>query len=100
MKIRKNKIEKPKKVVDPYYQTGKHRGLRKQVYARDNGLCQECKRKGKIKQLNLHTKRGDNSTMAYADHITPRKQGGTDTLDNYQLLCKPCHDRKTNEEKL
>ena len=32
------------------------------------------------------------------DHIKPRALGGTDTLDNAQVLCLPCHLRKTLEE--
>jgi 5-methylcytosine-specific restriction protein A len=33
------------------------------------------------------------------DHITPLHQGGTDTDDNLQGLCIPCHQAKTNRER-
>lgn len=32
------------------------------------------------------------------DHITPLAEGGTDTHDNRQTLCKPCHRAKTAQE--
>jgi len=32
------------------------------------------------------------------DHIRPRSDGGTDTPDNYQALCGPCHALKTEQE--
>jgi 5-methylcytosine-specific restriction protein A len=33
------------------------------------------------------------------DHVIPLYQGGTDTADNLQALCKVCHKIKTNEDK-
>ena len=29
------------------------------------------------------------------DHINPKRQGGEDSFENLQGLCKPCHSRKT-----
>lgn len=29
------------------------------------------------------------------DHITPKRDGGTDASDNLQSLCATCHSRKT-----
>lgn len=33
------------------------------------------------------------------DHIKPRCTGGKDTIDNLRILCQPCHNSKTIEEK-
>lgn len=30
------------------------------------------------------------------DHITPKRQGGTDDESNLQSLCRSCHARKTD----
>jgi 5-methylcytosine-specific restriction endonuclease McrA len=51
------------------------------LYARQNGLC-KCGAalfKGKY----------------HIDHAVALVRGGTDTLDNKQLLCIPCHKAKT-----
>jgi len=60
--------------------------LRRVVIQRDSGLCQEC------------LKHEDLTQGSDVDHITPKSQGGTDALDNLQLLCKSCHKRKTTDE--
>lgn len=31
------------------------------------------------------------------DHIIPRAVGGKNNLDNLQLLCRPCHEKKSRE---
>ena len=48
------------------------------VIDRDGYICQHCK-------INK------NLTV---DHIFPLSKGGTDDLDNLQLLCRPCNSRK------
>jgi len=68
--------------------------IRKRIIARDMGLCQICLRQGR-------TTKGKE-----VDHITPKAQakllGWTqeqiDADEQLQLLCKPCHRRKTDEE--
>jgi 5-methylcytosine-specific restriction enzyme A len=83
----------------PYEAQGQHRGsrhargygtrwerIRRQVLARDDGICQECSRQGI-------------ATPAHAvDHIRPKAHGGTDDMDNLQSLCKRCHAVKTAAE--
>ena len=62
------------------------RQLRLLVLARDNYLCQQCKREGRITPGNQ------------ADHIIPKSQGGQDEIDNLQTLCTECHMDKTIRE--
>ncbi|MFI2810153.1 HNH endonuclease [Microbulbifer sp. JSM ZJ756] len=56
------------------------------VIRKDKGLCQSCLKAGLAVQ------------GSHVDHIKPKAQGGTDDLENLQLLCKPCHLRKTAQE--
>lgn len=60
--------------------------VRERIMARDCGLCQECKRNGRI----THGKE--------IDHIIPIDKNGTDDDDNLQLLCHACHVAKTNRD--
>lgn len=60
--------------------------LRKQVLDRDNWLCCECARQGKI------------TPATDVDHIIPLSQGGGNSLNNLQSLCRKCHIRKTSQE--
>jgi 5-methylcytosine-specific restriction endonuclease McrA len=59
---------------------------RNAIKARDHGLCQACKRKGK-------TTLGE-----VVDHIEPLHLGGSDEASNKELLCNPCHDAKSARE--
>lgn len=67
--------------------------LRIDVLRRDNGLCQECLRNGKVTPV------GHKPFTAFCDHITPKAEGGTDDMANLQTLCRPCHTAKTDIEK-
>jgi 5-methylcytosine-specific restriction protein A len=63
---------------------------RQRIRARDNGLCQQCRREGRI-------------TIGYpVDHIVPLwkgvERGGTDADSNKETLCDPCHDAKSARE--
>lgn len=60
--------------------------LREVVLQRDSGLCQMCRAKGLLRVGNI------------CDHKTPKAEGGTDDLDNLQIVCKPCHTLKTAAE--
>ena len=51
------------------------------VYKRDNGTCRECGYQGEYIEY---------------DHIHPRSKGGTNTVDNIQLLCRKCNLKKSN----
>ena len=62
---------------------------RVRILERDGYLCQVCKQAGKI-------------TPAHAvDHIINKANGGADSEDNLQAICKSCHKIKTqNESKI
>lgn len=68
--------------------------VRKVVVARDLGLCQKCKRQGRV------------AIGREVDHIVPKakaaalqwSQAKTDDPDNLELLCTPCHEAKTAED--
>lgn len=66
---------------------------RERILQRDCGLCQECKRQGRLKAV------GDKPYSAYVDHIIPKFEGGTDDDSNLETLCRTCHTEKTNREK-
>ncbi|MAU00348.1 MAG: hypothetical protein CL608_24670 [Anaerolineaceae bacterium] len=51
--------------------------LRLAVFARDNHQCIQC---GSTKELQVH-------------HHHPRRQNGTNQMDNLQTLCRNCHAR-------
>lgn len=54
-----------------------------EIFARDDGRCQECKRK---------LRPGDDYEV---DHIIALSKGGTDENSNLQILCSGCHAIKT-----
>lgn len=60
--------------------------LRKAVLLRDKGLCQPC------------LARDDVTSGNEVDHIIPKSQGGTDEETNLQVICKACHQVKTQRE--
>lgn len=53
---------------------------------RDKVLCQPCHRLGRTTQA------------AEVDHITNKAQGGNDSLENLQAICRECHAEKTSRE--
>lgn len=73
----KNKKSKRKRTHIP-------RGLRHEVFKRDNYTCVEC-----------GAKKSDGATL-HVDHIIPVSKGGSDELDNLQTLCKDCNLNKSN----
>lgn len=72
-----------------FYASVPWRRLRKEVWAEQNGLCQECLESKRIKQANV------------ADHTIPIKDNWSLRLrkDNIRLLCHACHNRKTAEDR-
>ncbi|HUD90051.1 HNH endonuclease signature motif containing protein [Sphingobium sp.] len=56
------------------------------IVLQEEPLCRPCHARGRVTPSTI------------ADHITPLSEGGTGERDNYQGICKPCHDDKTAEE--
>lgn len=65
----------------------------KRILKRDNYMCQECLRQGRMTPLKVRPR--DHAV----DHIIPKAQGGGDEDGNLQSLCAPCHQVKTAHEK-
>lgn len=59
---------------------------RRQVLA-EEPLCREC------------LKHDRTTPSAIVDHIRPLAWGGSDARTNKQGLCKPCHDKKSADER-
>jgi 5-methylcytosine-specific restriction protein A len=66
---------------------------RERILIRDQGLCQECLRNGRLTEV------GVKKFSYYCDHIVPKEDGGSDDDDNLQALCRSCHTAKTDQEK-
>lgn len=70
---------------DPRTSSTSWRRLRRAVIIRDGNRCTQCGADGRQVRLDL-------------DHRLNVARGGTDTLDNARLLCRPCHQPKTQAE--
>jgi len=68
-------------------------GKHPQVPKRISKLLKE--QKGKCAYCGLFFKEGDSIEL---DHKIPRSTGGKDCYENWQLLHRHCHDRKTTED--
>ena len=60
------------------------RGMRHEVFKRDNYTCVEC------------GARKDDGATLHVDHIVPVSKGGSDELDNLQTLCSDCNLNKSD----
>ena len=58
--------------------------LRQQIIARDNGICQICKKKCDPGEIEI-------------DHIKPVSKGGKTIPSNLQVLCSKCNRQKSNK---
>lgn len=58
--------------------------LRQQIIARDNGICQICKKICDPSEIEI-------------DHIKPVSKGGKTTPSNLQVLCSKCNRQKSNK---
>lgn len=62
--------------------------LRASIMERDSYLCQVC-----LENRQRAT------PATHVDHILSKAKGGTDDPANLRAICRPCHDRKSIEEK-
>ncbi|HDR9280181.1 TPA: DUF262 domain-containing protein [Burkholderia vietnamiensis] len=58
--------------------------VKQTVYAQQNGICPACSN-----EFGYHEMEGD--------HIDPWHSGGKTTVENCQMLCKPCNRRKSGK---
>jgi len=75
-----------------YYTLAKWRKAREIALKRDNYRCVVC---GTTSRQH-HAQYG---CGLHVDHIRPRRDGGSDNLDNLQSLCCVCHNKKTTAGK-
>lgn len=55
------------------------RKVRQLALERDKGLCQPCRREGRV------------TAASAVHHIKAKAAQGTDDLDNLEAVCDPCH---------
>ena len=48
--------------------------------------------------FGIHARRDEVVAAEEVDHIVPLREGGDNSRDNLQALCKSCHSRKTARE--
>ena len=60
----------------PHYRTQKHT-----LFGRQEGICAGCRMMFPFRNFTI-------------DHVVPKARGGTDHLDNLQLLCNACNSMK------
>jgi hypothetical protein len=62
---------------------------------RKNPYCRNCRKK-----THIMVWEGSWKDQATVDHILSRGMGGTDTEDNFQLLCGKCNNEKSKSENV
>jgi 5-methylcytosine-specific restriction enzyme A len=82
-----------------FYKSKEWRVLSNKVYIKQKGMCQEC-----LKNKRMVTGTVDKNgkfKRNIVDHIIPIKVDWSKRLDesNLQVLCLPCHNKKTAEDK-
>ena len=65
--------------------------LRKKIFNRDNGRCQQCNH-----EVRLFAKYYGDLKTGEVDHIFPKSMGGDNSEENLQLLCLLCNRKKYN----
>ena len=82
-----------KRGIYPYVFTGQDRMLnirafspsqKRETYERQKGICKKCGEHFALEDME-------------ADHIIPWHSGGKTSIDNCQLLCRPCNRKKSGK---
>lgn len=82
------------KTAKELYHSREWKVIRKKVHIRDFGICQKCRKPIKTKNFGI------------VDHIIPLDLTNLNdpkinlNLDNLELLCYPCHNKKTHSKTL
>ena len=63
--------------------------LKEEVYARDGGQCQTCKKRVPLRIGGIFNP----FLCANLSHVIHRSLGGSDTLENTIIQCFECHQR-------
>jgi len=81
----------------------KTEGLRLKSFASKELKCVSCGRKAdrfeiaaNFTQDNWHLTLWSDNVQMTKDHIIPKSKGGANTLDNIQIMCTSCNNRKGN----
>jgi 5-methylcytosine-specific restriction protein A len=69
-----------------FYSSARWQKIR-EAQLRREPLCRPCKANGVVKAAKV------------ADHMVPRRQGGSDAPENLQSLCWRCHQQKRQQER-
>lgn len=79
---------------DPYYDRARHKRWRAAVLRRAGGLCEECRRYGRVDKDGLPV------AATTAHHIKPRDAFPELQYDpaNGRALCEACHNRAHPEK--
>lgn len=79
----RNRVHKKRYTAS--FNTNKHK-IRANLVKRDGYGCRHC---------HIH-RAGETLTI---DHVVPISVGGSNALTNLQLLCRPCHEKKSLQEQ-
>lgn len=52
--------------------------------------------KGEPYHMNLYGTKNGQEILFTKDHILPKSKGGTNTMDNYQVMCRICNEKKAD----
>lgn len=77
-----------KKVDAPKRITGRRLQAMRAALFKRQPLCEQCAARGVV------------TVATQRDHRLALAEGGTDTVDNEQALCQPCHDEKSEQERV